>query len=1117
MSIRTIYSGVTGLPQIEDLVARASSRLPAAVRLQAVSGSLASFIVAAVSAESTNGGPVICLLPDNDTAAYLRADLTVILDSLSTGTEHPGAILLPPSGLRPYDAQQSAALATVQQRMDAILAIEDGYQGIIVASAESLVERIPPPSTLELAAPVVRVGQEIRPEALVERLVSFGFSIQEYVEDPGDLAVRGGIIDLFPFAGTYPVRLEFFGDIIESMREFDPVSQRSVSRIPSARLVPDLGELPEGTEFGTLFDFLPANCPVVVFEPDRFVAELDRLFETATAAFSTLDSRSTDDPLPQTPALRYVPGHLIVPEFNHRFVAYLSGGEGDLVNFHSKPPPVFNKAVSLLRTRIIENTSAGITTIILCDGRGQLGRIEELLGATADTFHYQLVLSTLHAGFELPDVKLAVYTDHEIFNRYHRPTAGKRHKGTQRLSIAQLSSLSPGDFVVHVDHGIGRFAGLHKKVVRGREQEVVRLLYEADDSLFVGVNSLHKLHKFSGREGHVPRLTRLGSGQWERIKTRAKKRVKDIARGLIKLYAQRKEAVGFAFSEDTIWQRELEASFQYEDTPDQFQASEDVKNDMQQPVPMDRLVCGDVGFGKTEVAVRAVFKAVQDGKQVAVLVPTTILATQHYKTFTERLAPFAVKVEMLSRFRSAKEQKEVVSRMAEGKIDVVVGTQRLVSKDVSFQNLGLLIIDEEQRFGVAVKEKIRALRTEIDTLTLTATPIPRTLQFSLMGARDLSLINTPPPNRRPIVTEIHSWDTRLVRDAILYEVNRGGQVFFIHNRVRTIEQMVTTLESLVEGVRFRFAHGQMRPHDLEDVMLGFMEKKFDVLVCTNIVESGLDVTNANTMIIDRADRFGLADLHQLRGRVGRSDQRAFCYLFVPSVHTMSREARHRLRAIEEFSDLGSGLNIAMRDLDIRGAGNLLGSEQSGFIDDIGFETYHRILDEAVNELRNEEFNDLFDQPRSDIPRSESTVDLPMDALIPASYVGQANHRLDLYRRMAGADTSPDIDDIVEEMKDRFGASPEEVTNLAITAKLRINAERLRLPRIEFKNSRLFITLPANADTLFYDHIFQPLLTALSALDNRFVVKETGTKTKLIVQDVANLESAIEIMQSLAAE
>jgi transcription-repair coupling factor (superfamily II helicase) len=1115
VSVRTIYNAVRSQPELARIYGLAASDSSASIKLTEVSGSAASFIVAATARNADVTGPIVCLLPDSDSAAYLTADLTVIFQALDSGPNAASALLLPPAGLRPYDEQQSAAFTTLQERMDAIIAIEGGYKGVIVASAASIAERIPPPSLLEEAVPVVRVADEIRPESLVQRLVELGFRIEEFVEEPGELAFRGGIIDLFPFAGDFPVRIEFFGDEIESMREFDPVSQRSVSRIPFARLVPDPGELPEDVAFGTLFDYLPGRPPIFVFEPDRLLSEIDKIHSTATGAYEALDDGvRADGKAAAHPDARWARSSSISPELNDGLTVYLFGGEGESVCAGSRVPPVFNRTISLLRSRILDNAAADTKTIILCDGRGQLGRLDELLGEPTSTFDYELVLATLHGGFEIPGAGLAVYTDHEIFDRYHRPTAGKRPKGSQKLTAAQLRSLTPGDFVVHVDHGIGKFAGLQKRVVRGREQEVVRLLYDGDDILFVNINSLHRLHKFSGREGHSPRLTKLGTGQWERIKSRTKKRVKDIARGLISLYAKRKDADGFAFSADTVWQRELEASFQYEDTPDQYQASEDVKLDMQQPVPMDRLVCGDVGFGKTEVAVRAAFKAVQDGKQVAVLVPTTILAAQHFKTFDDRLEPYAVKVDTLSRFRSAKEQKLTLSSLAEGRLDIVIGTQRLVSKDIKFKNLGLLVIDEEQRFGVAVKEKIRALRAEIDTLTLTATPIPRTLQFSLMGARDLSLINTPPPNRQPIVTEIHSWDTRLVRDAILHEVNRGGQVFFVHNRVRTIDQTAASLTALVEGVRFRVGHGQMKSQELETVMLDFLENRCDVLVCTNIVESGLDVTNANTMIIDRADRFGLADLHQLRGRVGRSDKKAFCYLFVPSVHALTKEARHRLRAIEEFSDLGSGFNIAMRDLDIRGAGNLLGAEQSGFIDDIGFEAYHRILDEAVSELRNDEFKGLFDQQQSKVPSAESAVDLDLDALIPTSYVGLASHRLDLYRRMAEVTSAADIDEIVDEMSDRFGPVPDEVQTLTLAAKIRIKAETLRLPRVEFKKNRVFLTIPGQDDTLFYEHIFQPLLEQLTESVKRFVIKETGVKTKLIVQDVADLAAVYDIIQAL---
>jgi transcription-repair coupling factor (superfamily II helicase) len=704
-----------------------------------------------------------------------------------------------------------------------------------------------------------------------------------------------------------------------------------------------------------------------------------------------------------------------------------------------------------------------------------------------------------------------------VFNRYHRPTARRRRRVRGGLSLRDVQGLSPGDFVVHVDHGIGRFAGLHKITVREKQQEAVKLEFFGGDELFVSVGALHKLHKYTGKEGHQPKLTKLGSGQWERAKSRTKKRVKDLARDLISLYAKRKASRGHSFAPDSTWQREMEASFKWEDTPDQAAAAAAVKEDMELPTPMDRLVCGDVGFGKTEIAVRAAFKAVQDGKQAAVLVPTTLLAMQHYETFSERLARYPVKVEQLSRLMSASEIKDVLDRVASGDVDIVIGTQRLAGKKVQFKDLGLLIIDEEQRFGVGVKERLRQMRASVDTLTLTATPIPRTLQFSLLGVRDLSTIDTPPANRQPVQTEIHTFNTDLIRDAILYEVGRGGQIFFVHNRVQTIDEMAATLRALVPDVRIRIAHGQMPTAELEGTMHAFMAGEFDVLVSTNIVESGIDVGNANTILINHAERFGLSDLHQLRGRVGRSDQKAFCYLLVPTIHALTREARMRLQAVEEFSDLGSGFAIAMRDLDIRGAGALLGAEQSGFIEDLGYETYHKILEEAVQELRLEEFSDLFDdQP---LPTPETTIDVEEDAYIPATYVSNNTERMNLYRRLADVSDEEGLDRFRQELGDRFGPLPAEVDALLTAAAIRPLAEALRLPKVTFKNRRLFLSLPEpSEDPAFQESIFHPLLERLGGLEQRYVLKETKSKRlQAIVQDIPDLSTALRVMRQLQPE
>ncbi|NND72076.1 MAG: transcription-repair coupling factor, partial [Rhodothermales bacterium] len=865
----------------------------------------------------------------------------------------------------------------------------------------------------------------------------------------------------------------------------------------------------------SFLDSLSSESAVVVMvDEDVTIANTTALFESSVEAYRHFVERHPHIEA-QKPEFLFQSGddlrESIQPFRRITTGTFSSSSNSAIVDLKCSPQPDFNSSIELLKASI---DSGPATTFILCDSKGQQQRLTDLLETQISSGKVSIVVGSLHEGFVVDDSQLAVFTDHQIFNRFHRPSTRKK-KSTGGLSLRALKDLSVGDFVVHVDYGIGTFDGLKKITVRGKEQEAAKILYKDRDSLFVNVNSIHKLHKYSGKDGHQPGLTKLGTGQWERKKARTKKRVKDIARDLIKLYAQRRAASGHAFPPDTIWQREMEASFQYEDTPDQSKAIDFVKEDMMQPSPMDRLVCGDVGFGKTEVAVRAAFKAVQDGRQVAILVPTTILAEQHLETFSKRLARFPVRIAALSRFRDPQEQKQIIKDVASGKIDVLIGTHRITSKDVVFKDLGLLVIDEEQRFGVSIKEKLRKLKVNVDTLTLTATPIPRTLQFSLLGARDLSIISTPPPNRQPIVTEIHTYDSELIRDAIVYELNRGGQVFFIHNRVKSIEEMGAKLRDTIPGIRLRVAHGQMPPRTLENVMFDFKNHKFDVLLSTNIIENGLDISNANTIIINHANRFGLAELHQLRGRVGRSDRKAFCYLLVSSIHSLTREARQRLQALEEFSNLGAGFGLAMRDMDIRGAGNMLGAEQSGFIADVGFETYHKILDEAVSELRQDEFKELFkDQPTPAL--FETAVDVDVDALIPMTYLSSNNERLNLYRRIAEAKNTEELHAISSEMTDRFGPFPEQVNSLFIASRLKLIGQILHLPRITYKNSRLFLNFPdQKASDYFSASLFQPVMEWLDESGQRFVMKQSKQGTmRAIVQEVNSLGDAMTLCEEL---
>ena len=1094
---------------------------PRTLQVANAAGSLPAFLLNALRYDP--GRPLVCLLPDDDGAAYLQSDLEHIADD-----ESDQIVRFPATQQKPYDTEQIEDTAPLIQRADVLQQLTDGFDGVLVTSVKAVLERVPPSDTVQHETLTVSRGDEIDPASLVDRLMEQGFQRVDFVERPGELAQRGGILDVFPYAGQYPIRLEFFGDEVDALREFDPQTQRSVSRLTEARLVPNLERDSGASRPIPVFDYLPDDALFVTFDEARLRETADAQFESvaqahqdamARVADSSMEGDRADLDLPQ-PHHRYMTGADVADVLDAHsrlcFGSFTGAAADAVLDLDAAPQPSFNGTMNLVREHLQVNNDAGLDTFILCDGHGQSSRLRDLLETEIDHGMARLQVESLHEGFEWPAVGLALYTDHQIFNRYHRPSTKKRKRYQGGITLREVKNLSPGDFVVHVDHGIGKFAGMKKIEVRGKQQEAVRLEFAEGDVLYLNVNALHKLNKYSGKEGHQPTLTKLGSGRWEKKKARTKEKVKKVARDLIKLYAKRKASDGYAFSSDTVWQREMEASFAFEDTPDQAEAAEATKRDMEEPVPMDRLVCGDVGFGKTEVAVRAAFKAAQDGKQVAVLVPTTILAEQHQKTFAERLERFPVRVESISRFRTKKEQRQILKDLQAGRIDILIGTHRLTSKDVAFKNLGLLIVDEEQRFGVKTKEALRKMREDVDTLTLTATPIPRTLQFSLLGARDLSIIRTPPPNRQPILTEIHTFDQDLIRDAILYETSRGGQVFFIHNRVKTIHEVAEMVRAIVPGIRVQVGHGQMSGTKLERIMKGFIDNEYDVLVSTSIIENGLDIANANTMIINRADHFGLSELHQLRGRVGRSQRKAFCYLLVPSIHSLTDDARKRLQAVEEFSDLGSGFSIAMRDLDIRGAGSLLGAEQSGFIEDVGYETYHKILDEAVKELRQDEFADVFDGDAVP-PGPETSVDVEEDAFIPDTYLTNNVERLNLYRRISDAPDVETLADLREEMADRFGTPPTSVDHLITAATLRIQAQQWRLPKVLYKNQRLFLYLPSeDADPYFYEHVFQPLLAALNELDHRYVLKDQADKNLLraIVQDVPTLDDALAIMETL---
>ncbi len=1108
-------------PQINTLLQKVGEKK---ILLKGVVGSLDALVVSLISKQKR---VVVCVLPSYEVASYLFSDLSQLLGSKN----EEKLLLFGATDQHPYDTDQIADNQRLVQRSEVLQRLAKGFEGVLVVSADALAEMVPLADQLEKTTILLKTGDVTGPDLLVEVLLEMGFEMVTYVQHPGEMARRGGILDVFSFVGNYPVRLEFFGDELDAIREFDPANQRSVSRLTQINIVPNIQQKTNLGGRSSLLTYLPKDAVLVIRDMLEVEDATNKLFKRAEGVF-----QKKQDSTLLPPEELYLDGNHIAKvfdEFNQvhygSYVGELKGAEEIL--FGVQPPPDFNGKIHFVRKKIETNHLKGWQTLLLCDSRGQEIRLRELLNPYQEhhkkSWHREeeeegqevnglrFLLASLAQGFEWAEIGVALYTDHQIFNRYHRPTVRKQKQRYGGFSLRELINLTPGDFVTHIDYGIGKYEGLQKIEVRGKQQEVVRLVFRDKDVLYVNINALYKLHRYTGKEGHQPRLSKLGTGEWERTRNSTKKKVKDIARDLIKLYAERKKAKGFGFTLDSVWSRELEASFEFEDTPDQAKSWDEVRRDMEKSIPMDRLVCGDVGFGKTEIAVRAAFKAVQDGKQVAVLVPTTILAAQHYKTFTERLAQFPVTIEVMSRFQTESQIKETLKRLKERKVDIVIGTHRIAAKRMEMPALGLLIIDEEQRFGVAVKERLRQLRANVDTLTLTATPIPRTLQFSLMGARDLSYINTPPPNRQPIQTEIHSFDKNLIRDAILYETGRGGQVFFIHNRVQSIEEMATTLRQLVPGVRIKTAHGQMESDRLEKEMMDFMQRKYEVLVSTNIVESGLDISNANTIIINHAERFGLAELHQLRGRVGRSNRKAFCYLLVQNIKSITKEAKQRLQAIEQFSELGSGLNVAMRDLDIRGAGNLLGGEQSGFIADVGYETYQRILEEAIQELKSDEFGDLFGHvnlpPK---PLTETVVDLDVDAYLPEYYVDDRVERLNLYRALSECKELARLKEIREEWKDRFGPIPEEAENLLLVMELKVQTEPLRLPKLQFKNQRLFLTMPPKEDVYFYQNIFKTILEKVGKLSNRYVLKDTEGKLRIIIQQIPDLEAAVKVVQKI---
>jgi transcription-repair coupling factor (superfamily II helicase) len=1063
--------------------------------------------------------PFVFILGDLEEAGYFYHDLTQIL-----GTER---VLFFPSSFRRAIKYGQKDAANEILRTEALSRLEKGDTSVcIVTYPDALSEKVVSRNNLKEKSLKLHTGERVDTSFITDVLHSYGFEYVDYVYEPGQYAVRGSIIDVFSFSSEFPYRIDFFGDEVESIRTFEVESQLSIEKKKNIVIVPDLG-LGDGSDTSFL-DFIPQNTVLAVKDFLWLRERMQVVYEEAVAPQALIAQEEGSAPMRLENKL--IDGSEFVTralDFRRlEFGSKPTGTPDASLQFAVTPQPVFHKNFDLVAASFKEYQEKGYTLYICSDSNKQTERIRSIFEDRGDHISFVPVERTLHEGFADNQLRICVFTDHQLFDRYHKYNlkSDKARSGKVALSLKELNQFTPGDYVVHTDHGVGRFAGLVRIPNGDTTQEVIKIVYQNEDVVFVSIHSLHKVSKYKGKEGEPPRLNKLGTGAWEKLKERTKSKIKDIARDLIKLYSQRREEKGFAFSPDSFLQRELEASFIYEDTPDQSKATADVKLDMERDVPMDRLVCGDVGFGKTEVAIRAAFKAVTDNKQVAVLVPTTVLAYQHYQTFKERLKDLPCKVDYLSRARTATQTRSVIKGLKEGTVNILIGTHRILGKDVLFKDLGLLVIDEEQKFGVSVKEKLRQLKVNVDTLTMTATPIPRTLQFSLLGARDLSVISTPPPNRYPIQTELHTFNEEVITDAINFEMSRNGQVFLVNNRISNLPELKAMIQRRIPDCRIVIGHGQMEPAQLEQVILDFVNYDYDVLIATTIIESGIDIPNANTIIINQAHNFGLSDLHQMRGRVGRSNKKAFCYLLAPPLPSLTPEARRRLQAIENFSDLGSGIHIAMQDLDIRGAGNMLGAEQSGFIADLGYETYQKILTEAVRELKTDEFAELYaDEVMSDGKISgeqfvdECMVESDLELLLPANYVTGSSERMLLYRELDSLNLDKEVMAFRGRLEDRFGPIPPETEELLRIVPLKRLAARLGAEKVFLKAGRMTLFFVSNPDSPFFQSTaFGKVIAYMMAYTRRCELREPNGKRSMVIKSVENVETAVSVLQEMIA-
>lgn len=1123
MNLQVLQDVYLNNPRLFQLADRITLSQPQRIYLKNLQGSSASFVVDAIfrhQACSQLNHLIIC--EDAERAAYFHNDLENLTNALD--------LFYFPSSFKNRKNFRLLNSSHVMLRTEALMKWSaGGNKKIMVTYPEALFENVVMAKTLSGNVISIKSGDVLDVEGVMEKLVNYGFSRTDFVYQPGQFALRGGILDIYSFGNDKPYRVELFGNDVDSIRIFDPETQLSERKLLQVSIIPNVETQFDSAEKISLLEFLPENTVVWIQDWDltrerlRTQEEDLQLFldlahdkPKATGdeeGLETIDPKAADFTTADDFERRLMERHLV--EYGYR--AFIQSGAQTEIEFHTRQQPAFNRKFDLLIKDLRSWESKKYQLYLFAENPRQLERLHSIFEDLKAEIHFTPLPNAIHEGFIDEDLKVVCYTDHQIFQRYHKYKVKQAYNKNKAITLRTLRELQPGDYVTHIDHGVGVYSGLQKIEMNGKIQEAVRIIYKDSDILYVNIHSLHKIAKYTGKEGTVPRVNKLGSDAWQKLKEKTKSRVKELAFDLIQLYAARKAQEGFQHSPDNYMQTELEASFIYEDTPDQSKATFDVKKDMESPSPMDRLVCGDVGFGKTEIAIRAAFKTCIDGKQAAVLVPTTILAFQHYKTFSDRLKDFPVTVDYVNRFKSAKEKKETYQKLAEGKVDIIIGTHALLGKDVKFKDLGLLVIDEEQKFGVGHKEKIKTIKTTVDSLTLTATPIPRTLQFSLMGARDLSIINTPPSNRQPIQTEVHIYNEDFIRDAIYYETERGGQVFFIHNRVQGLVEMAALIQSLCPDVSIGHAHGQMEGHELEEHIMDFIDKKYDVLVCTNIVESGVDIPNVNTIIVNNAHQFGLSDLHQLRGRVGRSNRKAFCYLLAPSMATLPNDSKRRLQTLEQHSELGSGFQIAMRDLDIRGAGNMLGGEQSGFMAEIGFEMYQKVLDEAIRELKRTSFKELFKEEisKQDDYVQDCTIDTDLEILIPDEYVESITERLSLYTRLDNAETEEELQQFTTELHDRFGPVPEPVTDLLNAIRSRKLAVELGFEKMMLRNEVLKCYFISRPDSPYFESdLFQRILKYIQTDTNKAKLKQVGKFFVLQITDIRDMKQMLTFLQRM---